>query len=386
MYEVLSLSMEIENYPKDQVERVLLSMTDFGAVNFENMMYSAKYLARFERKSGAIRLFEQASRMVPEHHEPYVWGLKLVKEDGTNEQLKWAACGILKHYWSANRETLHNQAEDAVWNRIRKLKATGNEEEIQKLTTAMKEAKQRDVIVRVEWNGDADVDLSIEEPPGTICSFETQQTYAGGIHLHDGIGPEQTQCYEEYVCPMGATGTYRVEVKNSFGKLVGNRVTATVHTNVGSPEEKKFSRTLIVEESTAGFSFELAKGRRQQPRKLALLNIRPQRQLPVVNRKIQRVRHVQLNQQRAEVLAEFAQDQGLAPRNAGAIGFAPVVETLMDGARLDAAAVISADRRYVRMTLAPRFSTITDVFTFSLPGGNVTRSPISPAAQGNNGQ
>jgi type II secretory pathway component GspD/PulD (secretin) len=53
----------------------------------------------------------------------------------------------------------------------------------------------------------------------------------------------------------------------------------------------------------------------------------------------------------------------------GSVGFQPVIRTLPEGISLTVLAVISADRRYVRLSLSPLFSTITDVQTFSFASG-----------------
>jgi hypothetical protein len=50
-------------------------------------------------------------------------------------------------------------------------------------------------------------------------------------------------------------------------------------------------------------------------------------------------------------------------------GFQPVIQTFFDGVSMTVTAVISADRRYVRLTVIPIFNNITDVFTFSFIGG-----------------
>lgn len=50
-------------------------------------------------------------------------------------------------------------------------------------------------------------------------------------------------------------------------------------------------------------------------------------------------------------------------------GFQPVIQFIPDGVSLFVSAVISADRRFVRLTVTPFFTNITDVFTFSFVGG-----------------
>jgi general secretion pathway protein D len=49
----------------------------------------------------------------------------------------------------------------------------------------------------------------------------------------------------------------------------------------------------------------------------------------------------------------------------GAVGFQPVVTPFPDGINLTVVAVISADRRYVRLSLAPNFQQIIDIQTFT---------------------
>ena len=51
-----------------------------------------------------------------------------------------------------------------------------------------------------------------------------------------------------------------------------------------------------------------------------------------------------------------------------AVGYTPVITPVNEGITLTATAVVSADRRFVRLTLVPIFRSITDVFTFQASG------------------
>ncbi len=66
--------------------------------------------------------------------------------------------------------------------------------------------------------------------------------------------------------------------------------------------------------------------------------------------------------------------------SAFAIGFQPQIVTIPDGIQMSVAAVVSADRRYVRLSVQPFFTNITDVFTFSFIGG------VGGGGQGGGGQ
>jgi hypothetical protein len=58
----------------------------------------------------------------------------------------------------------------------------------------------------------------------------------------------------------------------------------------------------------------------------------------------------------------------LALARGGAVGYQPVIITLPEGRQMIATAVVSADRRYVRITAAPSFTGIGAVQTFTFAG------------------
>jgi hypothetical protein len=56
-------------------------------------------------------------------------------------------------------------------------------------------------------------------------------------------------------------------------------------------------------------------------------------------------------------------------RDRRGVGYRPVITTLPEGVNMTATAVISADRRYVRITATPLFSAIGPVTTFNFASG-----------------
>ena len=53
----------------------------------------------------------------------------------------------------------------------------------------------------------------------------------------------------------------------------------------------------------------------------------------------------------------------------GAVGFQPITGIIQDGIQLQVVAVVSADRRFVRLSLGPQFNNLVDLFTFSFASG-----------------
>ena len=217
----------------------------------------------------------------------------------------------------------------------------------------MQNARRLDLAIRLEWSGQGDLDLQVREPGGTICSVIQPMTAAGGIFVHDGFGPIQDHCYEEYLCPLGYPGEYRAIIKHVSGEIVGKRARLTIVRDRGTPNEEAITETIFLGPGDQTVRISLSGGRRQQGQ---------------VERRTGELKvSARPGMQEHSVLAQLGQGGGLAQvaQRGGAIGFTPIVTQISEGVRMNAMATVSGDRRYVRINVQPIFSAITDVFTFT---------------------
>eukprot|EP00913_Durusdinium_trenchii_P023440 g22018.t1 len=366
MYDVLVGSMKIIKRPDEEINRVLSSRIDITGSDVASMMYTAAHFVRFGAHDLALRLYRQASRIAPTRPEPYVLGLKLARQKKDYEAIQWAATGILTTTWTRNHKELHQAADDAAADAHQALMKAGRTKEAKALLQAMARAHQRDLILKLTWSGSGDLDLLVDEPLGTTCSTSDTQTAGGGVLVHDGFGPKQENCYEEYVCAYGMPGKYRVRIRHVYGDIVGKRATLKVIRGLGTPHQsvRTFSIELTRDDKVIRLS--LPHGRRTKaaavptsdkiaivPRTGGRKQRLPQRITPAARRAGRR----------------FARSQ----RRFGGpgVGYRPVLSLLSEGAAMSAMAVVSGDRRYVRLTISPQFTQITDVFTYSFnPGGS----------------
>lgn len=375
MYEVLALTLEIQGAPKAEVERALLSQIDFAATDPQALMVSAAYLVRFGVDRPALRLYRQASELAPERPEPYLLGLRLAQKLDDDDALTWAARGVLTSAWGEGHVQQHRDAENRVADRAAELQAEGKGSQAETLLTAVRVAKQVDLQIRVDWGGEGDLDLSVHEPSGTACSFENPLTAGGGVLTHDGHGPKQEDCYDEYVCAAGFPGVYRVEVRHAWGDIVGKRAKVTITRGRGTPHESV--REVVVPATSDGTTLRVTvpDGRRAE-----LLAV-PEQGENRVEAQPSGGRLVGRLDADAERAARRFQESlfrqvggavgGVSPVvGAGAVGYQPNITTLSEGVTLSAQAVVSADRRYVRLSLSPAFTAVTGVeaFTFLSTG------------------
>lgn len=379
MYEVLPHEMRLANRPKDEVERAMLSRLDYTTVDLPNMMLSAAYLARFKEYDRALQLYRQASTLQPSRPEPYVMGLRLAKLKNNVAAIRWSTVGILTHVWTKDHQELHRRAENAALNLEESLRREGKKAEAESFSAEIAAAKSRDLAFELKWQGNADLDLIIEEPTDTLCSLQYPLSSAGGVLVHDGMGPAQEDTYEKIVYPRGMSGTYRVRIRHVWGEVVAKRAVLTVIHHQGTKRETVKRQTVVVAPEDTVVSVTLEDGRRKV--------VVPTSQLqPDVAGKISSNRPVLIPQSanNRQLRREFLEQRSRtsAVRRAG-VGYQPVITVVPDGATLNTSAVVSADRRYVRMSIAPVFSTLTDVFTFSFlnTGGATGQNGVNPGQQ-----
>lgn len=374
MYEVMALAMQAAGDSQAEVERALMSAVDFGE-NSDDLMYVAQYMARIRLESRALKMFRQVSIIEPLRPEPYLYGLQLAGQLGDLEGIKWSSLGILKQAWSKDKSHVVAQAKRAAAAAVERLKTENRADEAARFQAEIDKAAIRDCIVKVTWTGDADVDVMIEEPSGAVCAFRNPRTSGGGVLLGDsssqdnrGAGQGTTETYE---CPEAFSGTYRVLVRRVWGKVTAGKVTVDLYAHYGTPEEKHLREQIPLGEQDALVVFDLHDGRRREPLAEHQLANAAAGQL-AVNQAIlaQQVNQI-ANSSQGGNAGLAASRQGLlgVPFINQAVGYQPQITVLPAGTSLSVSGVVSADRKYVRITPIPLFSGISSVTTFNLIQG-----------------
>ena len=378
MYEALGLAMIAGGSDKVEIERALMSAVDF-ADSTEDLMYAAQYMARNGLEKRALSVFRQVSAAEPLRPEPLQYGLQLASRINDLEGKKWASLAVLKQAWPNDKRELRDQANRTALAVLEQLKVEKRLKEARAFETQLAQALVRDVLVTVTWTGDADVDLLVEEPAGTVCSFRNPRTSAGGVMLGDTAsrGAASKEGYSEvYVCPEAFTGTYKMQLRRVWGKLTAGKVTIDLCTDFGTKQERHEKQQIPLGEQDAMVVFDVLQGRRNDPVAQHLVANAAANQL-AVNRAIlaQQLNNATNNNANTNFALSRAALDGQYPVIRSGVGFQPVIITLPAGANFTCTGVISADRRYVRITVLPLFSQIGQVTTFNTGNGNTTVSP-----------
>ena len=121
---------------------------------------------------------------------------------------------MLSQAWPENFKKVADEARLIARATHARLLEEGRRDDAAAFNAALQKAAAHDVVVRVSWTGNADIDLAIEEPSGTICSIDNLSTAGGGTLLADAYpgstGDNKGKVSETYICPQGFTGQYRL--------------------------------------------------------------------------------------------------------------------------------------------------------------------------------
>lgn len=362
MYEVLALEMELAGRPRAQIERVLLSSRDLTPADANSLLFLAAYLARFERYAQALRCCRQAAEMEPSRPEPYLEGMKFAQRVKDVDGMAWCAVGVAFYGWGKQRATHLAKAEAVVAEVRVAYQEQQAGEKLARFEQAWAEAQRVDLQLRLEWSGDGDLDFQIEEPGAGICSREHPYSSGGGLYSHDGYGPKPEDCFDEYLCPQAWSGEYRIRVSHSWGNIVGKRARITVTRYAGTPQREQEHLNLAIGTEDVVVRVSLKNGRRQQ---VATIVPAAYTQPAIARKTAKPTLLQQLPDATSAQLGQIPGGGNPGGGGVGAVGYQPVVQFFNEGVTMSALATVSGDRRYVRISTQPIFSSITDVFTFS---------------------
>jgi hypothetical protein len=352
--------------------------------------------------------------------------LELAVRLGDVDGIQWSCVGVLGQAWPADKADIVDLARRTAFVTLKELRAEKRTVQANRFEAALEEAIVRDCLVRVTWNGDAEVDLTVEEPAGTVCSLRNPRTTSGGVLIassahRDSITDEGIS--EEYVVTQGFAGKYRMLLRRVWGKPTAGKVTVEVYTHFGSKNATLLRKQIPLGEEPSMVEFSLKDGRRREA--LADAQVANAAQaMAGINQAIlaqavgapvagannpqvaNAVANANIGQQLAAINDSNAQQAFSASRSnnplnnlpggingagffpfamQGAVGYQPVITTLPSGVNMSATAVISADRRYVRITATPLFSTIGPVQTFNFESGAQTTTTSGTTSGGGSG-
>lgn len=435
MYESLAVALDMSGAPQSEIDRAVLSAQDFSTDPME-LLFIAVYLRQLGSTEKALELYAEASDYFPMRPEPLAQAIELLLREDVekNEEIvRSLALTAASHAWDGRwaKEIRENGLLLAEW-LGEKMKAEGREEDCKAFREELDQALQRDCIVIVDFSGDAELDLYVKEPSETYCWFSNPRTTSGGILLQS---PQRFKEIDSeglnrvvYVCPKGFSGKYEVLVQRAWGKIANDKFRMRILKNTGTENETISEDWYQLGENGAIVKFELENARLDQSlleseidsaivSEVSLRNrAEISRELSALTERDVLIDHnmssatkdprsrakgsVQ-SQSSGSVASRSRSGQGQvneaalldwANRRITQSGDAPGYELEVEWfdfgpAVEDLVAVVSADRRYVRLNPGVSFNSLMGVFTYNSTtgdsGGGYGNSGSSNSNSGN---
>jgi hypothetical protein len=391
MYEALGIALQLSGRPAAEIERVMMSAVDFGN-GTGDLVRVAYYLSHWmpddrDLAKRALQLYRQATEQTPNEAEIYTHSLALAQRWNDLDALEWSLAGILRFPWPHSQRHIPENAQQIADTTVKSLVDKMDVNRAASFKRTIDAARIRDCVIRVSWIGTADIDLLVEDPSGSICTYSQPRSAGGGVLLRDSQAAgadtrDETTKFEEYVCTEGLNGRYRMQVRRIWGKVNGDKVSIDFWTQRGTPNEVRQRQVLELKDGELVANFDVAGARRTS------IDIDP-KLATTVNYQLAIGKSILAQQlggpQSLTTRADQLPVSTISPRNfSGAqAGYRPLIISLPTGANMQATAVVSNDRRYVRITAQPVFSSIPTVNVYNFgTGGQYTYALNAPNSGG----
>ncbi len=371
MYESMGLAMQAAGRPDAEIERAVMSAVDLAS-SMDELFYTATYMSRLGLEERALALLEQVAKANPTRPEPFAHALKIAKRVDDKDAIRWATLGVMNYSWPLDQKAIEIETLRTAKATLAEMIRDGKTVEAKKYRNEMNEALVRDCVINVSWTGDGDVDILVQEPSGAVCSHQNPRTRSGGVILGDAssetVEKSSQPITETYVCPKGFSGEYKLLVKPVFGQVAAGKVDVSIMIHAGTEGQQIINRSVELDEDSSMVVFNLEDGRRNAELAEHIVQDSLDSQVALSRSVLSQT----IDSGDTSSVRDLAFDRALIARGLlgrGAVGFRPVITALPEGTQMTASAVISADRRYVRVSPSPTFSGVTRIETFNFVSG-----------------
>jgi len=377
VYKSLALALRMSGGSTEDIERAEVSTADRDPKDAHGYLQAAQALAHDEKYTLALAFCQQAALLEPGTPHAYSEALNYAELGRDSKAMEWAAGNLLRHDWPVNNKKLQDRAVQKIEALVKLLDKAGRKEESERLVNAIAGKRQRDLVIKLNWQGDADLDLTVIEPTGSRCSPLNRQTIGGGVLIGDSLA---NMTSETYLAAEAFSGDYQIEIDKVYGHPLGGKAQLRIIRHQGTPDETEQLLTIeLKSRHVEGIKLKLEDGRRKET---AYVAPRESQEAPEAPAAAPQSRDKVLNQLRAladpEVtgvsrgfsggmmtsgrpalpsqIASRKSEPSPNDRTLYQTRVKPFVQNSLD---VTAQAVLSADRRYVRLSMTPVFSGVT---------------------------
>ena len=248
MYQGLAVAMDINRRDTAKVKTALSYAADLALASEDVtamvMVAELMYARGIRNDETVIKLIDAARTRAPLLAAPKLMSLTLAREAVDPERMIITLEELLSVGWPLVDEAIRKKARDQAEALAERLDKAGSSDAANRVRSSLARSEARDLVIRLTWGGDADLDLIVEEPDGGQAAMLTPCTIMGGSILNNGYGKNPE---EFYVCPRAMPGQYRVTLDQIYNNPDNPATHATLEIihGEGRPTERK--STVVVD-------------------------------------------------------------------------------------------------------------------------------------------
>jgi tetratricopeptide (TPR) repeat protein len=278
VYEALAIALKESKGSIDDIERAQLSLIDIEPQDAQGYLRAAQAMKEAKRWDRAVAFCRQASILEPNSPFPYQEALLIADVSQDREAMEWAAGNLVSRDWPAESQELHQQAKEKMKGLAQVLRRR-HQDDAERMVANVDRLNERDLVIHLSWQGDADLDLEVKEPIGTLCSFIQRQTPGGGILIGDNLA-DLTR--ETYTAAQAFPGEYHITVRRIWGRPLGAKATLKIIEHQGTARQTIRQETVAFDDSYT-LKFNLKDGRRTSVARVPPPSVAPRPKTTMAN-------------------------------------------------------------------------------------------------------
>jgi hypothetical protein len=194
-------------------------------------------------------LLDQAGDAAPDRYEPILLSILLAEKTNDPGRMAAAVERLMELAWPGYDETWRGEARRKAEALAQKLEQQGKSPEATTLLDRLEAAETRDLFIRLTWQGDAGIDLVVDEPLGASATVLAPRTVFGGAIVKSGRGKRAESVYS---CPRGFDGDYAIRCETLYNdqKDPARDLMLEVITHEGMPGETRQTHAVSLDQAS----------------------------------------------------------------------------------------------------------------------------------------
>ena len=166
---------------------------------------------------------------------------------------------LLKQDWPVRNKDIQRQATAKLEDVAKRLEKSNRGDDGNKLRQAVREKRRRDLIIKLSWQGQADLDLKVKEPTDSTCWALNRLTVGGGTLIGDTLADFN---HETYMAAEAFSGDYEITIERVWGRPLNGKARLSVIRHQGTADETE--ELIMVDDLTKPIKLKLEGGRRTE--------------------------------------------------------------------------------------------------------------------------